>query len=99
MENMSGLNRSSVDLDVRRRKALYHSWHRGTREMDLLLGRYAEAYIATMSEGDLTAFEELMEVSDKDLMGWLLGKGEVPEVYQTSVYEGVKAYAIANPLN
>ena len=39
---MSGLSRTSDDLSPRRRKILYHAWHRGTRELDLLLGRFAD---------------------------------------------------------
>ncbi|WP_171524420.1 succinate dehydrogenase assembly factor 2, partial [Acinetobacter baumannii] len=40
----TGTTRASADLDPRRRKILFRSWHRGTREMDLIMGRYADAY-------------------------------------------------------
>lgn len=98
MQNTSGIPVSSADLDVRRRKALYHAWHRGTREMDLLLGRFAEARIAALSTDELTDFEALMEVPDKDLMGWLLGRETVPAIFAGGVYDAVKAYALAHPL-
>ena len=39
---MSGTTRSSADLDVRRRRILFRSWHRGIREMDLLMGQFAD---------------------------------------------------------
>ena len=39
---MSGLQRSTVDLDPRRKKILFRAWHRGMREMDLIMGRFAE---------------------------------------------------------
>ena len=42
---MSGTTRTSADLDVRRRQILYRSWHRGMREMDLIMGRFADAEI------------------------------------------------------
>ena len=45
---MTGTTRSSSDLDPRRRKALFRSWHRGTREMDLVLGRFADAEIGSL---------------------------------------------------
>lgn len=96
MQNSSGT--SAAGLDARRRKALYHAWHRGTREMDLLLGRYAEAALATMSDDDLTVFEELMETADQELMPWMLGTKPVPEAFRTPVYEAIVAYARANPL-
>lgn len=93
-----GLTRTSDDLDVRRRKALYHAWHRGTREMDLLLGRFADAHIADLSEDELGAFERLMEVPDRDLFGWILGREETPDNYKGPVTEKVLAFAMANPL-
>lgn len=58
--------------DTRRRRALYRAQHRGTKEMDFLLGRYAEARLAAMTPGDLTAFEELLALPDPELQGWLM---------------------------
>ena len=60
---MSGTTRSSADLDVRRRQILYRSWHRGMREMDLIMGRFADAEIGELSEEDLAEFERLIEVT------------------------------------
>ena len=42
-QDMTGTTRSSAGLDERRRRLLYRSWHRGTREMDLIMGRFADA--------------------------------------------------------
>ncbi|WP_185982627.1 succinate dehydrogenase assembly factor 2 [Aureimonas mangrovi] len=89
---MSGMTRSSIDLDVRRRKALYHSWHRGTREMDLVLGRFADARIGTLSDEDLTDYELLMEAQDRDLFAWMIGAEETPANYDTPVFRQVKAF-------
>jgi antitoxin CptB len=58
--------------DTRRRRALYRAQHRGTKEMDFLLGRYAEARLAAMTPGDLAAFEELLALPDPELQGWLM---------------------------
>ena len=55
---MTGTARSSDCLDPRRRGALYRACHRGTREMDLLLGRFADTHIEKLSERDLADFEE-----------------------------------------
>jgi antitoxin CptB len=46
---MTGSTRSSDGLDDRRKRLLFRCWHRGTREMDLILGRFADAEIATLS--------------------------------------------------
>lgn len=58
--------------DTRRRRALYRAQHRGTKEMDFLLGRYAEARLPDMDAADLTTFEELLALPDPELQGWLM---------------------------
>lgn len=58
--------------ETRRRRALYRAQHRGTKEMDFLLGRYAEARLGAMATDDLTTFEELLALPDPQLQGWLM---------------------------
>jgi antitoxin CptB len=58
--------------ETRRRRALYRAQHRGTKEMDFLLGRYAEARLTGMAADDLTAFEELLALPDPQLQSWLM---------------------------
>ncbi|MCC6202828.1 MAG: succinate dehydrogenase assembly factor 2 [Gammaproteobacteria bacterium] len=74
---MSGTARSSEGLDVRRRRLLFRAWHRGLREVDLILGRFADANIADLSETELSEFERLMQVPDGELLAWLTG-AQVP---------------------
>ena len=80
-EGMTGTTRSSAGLDERRRRLLYRAWHRGTREMDLIMGRFADAVIGELSEADIDAFETLSEVPDPDLYAWLSGGRPVPAEY------------------
>ena len=54
---MTGTTRSSEGLDLRRRKLLFRAWHRGMREMDLIMGGFADARVEALSEGELTEFE------------------------------------------
>ena len=89
---MSGSSRTSADLDVRRRRVLFRAWHRGTREMDVLMGRFADAQIGTMSEVDLAEFERLIEASDRDLFRWLTGEDEVPPHYDTALFRRLRAF-------
>ncbi|MCQ8782630.1 FAD assembly factor SdhE [Mangrovibrevibacter kandeliae] len=89
---MTGTQRSSSDLDVRRRKALFRSWHRGTREMDLVLGRFADAEIGALSDADLTIYEQLMEVPDPDLLKWVTGEAATPANYATPVFERIRRF-------
>jgi len=64
--------RPMPSLDEQRRRAHYRAAHRGTREMDWLLGRYAEAAVPAMSHGDLMSFERLLAVPDPALHGWIV---------------------------
>ena len=59
---MSGSTLSSEGLDERRRRLLFRAWHRGMREMDLIIGRFADAHIATLSDAELDEFERLLDV-------------------------------------
>ncbi|WP_038367379.1 succinate dehydrogenase assembly factor 2 [Bosea sp. UNC402CLCol] len=89
---MSGSTRSSADLDPRRRKILFRAWHRGMRETDLIMGRFADEAITGFSEAELDEFERLIEVQDRDLLGWITGEIAVPENYDTELYRRLKAF-------
>lgn len=58
-------------LETRRRRALYRAMHRGTKEMDWLLGRFADAELAAMEAEELAAFEELLTLPDPDIERWV----------------------------
>jgi antitoxin CptB len=89
---MSGTTRTSADLDVRRRQILFRAWHRGMREMDLIMGRFADAHIGTLSEAELAEFERLIEVTDRDLLGWITGEIPTPENYDMPLFRRLKAF-------
>jgi antitoxin CptB len=75
---MTGSTRSSGGLDDRRKRLLFRCWHRGTREMDLILGRFADHEITSLSESELAELEQLIEVPDPDLYAALIGDKEPP---------------------
>lgn len=89
---MSGSTRSSADLDPRRRKILFRAWHRGMREMDLIMGRFADDTIAGFDDAELDEFERLIEVLDRDLLSWVTGEATVPENYDTELFRKLKAF-------
>ncbi len=69
---------SEKSLATTRKRLLYRSWHRGTREMDLLLGRFAERNLPTFSERQVELYEALLEYSDSDLYDWMSGRERPP---------------------
>ena len=84
-------NSSNQGLDARRRKALFRSWHRGMREMDLILGGFADAEIASLTDAELAQYEELLGVPDGDLLRWVTGERPVPETSWTPVMKRILA--------
>lgn len=55
------------ELALRRRRALYRATHRGTKEMDWLLGRFAQAVVGQMDDARLSALERLVVVPDTEI--------------------------------
>jgi antitoxin CptB len=89
---MTGTTRSSEGLDPRRRRLLFRSWHRGIREADLLMGRFADSYIGELSDAELDQYEALLEVPDHDLYVWVTGEMEIPAAYNTPVMKRLRAF-------
>lgn len=88
---MTGMTRSSEGLDTRRRKLLFRSWHRGMREMDLILGGFADTNIDKLSEEELDLYEALLDITDKELLSWIIGESPVPATVDTPVYRQIVA--------
>ena len=92
---MTGSTLSSDGLDLRRRKLLFHAWHRGMRETDLILGRFADAAIVQLTDSELTQFEHLMEVPDRELLAWVTGEAAVPAAYETPLFRRLLDFHLA----
>jgi antitoxin CptB len=88
---MTGSTRSSAGLDDRRKRLLFRCWHRGTREMDLILGRFADAEIATLADSELAELERLIEVPDPDLYAALTGDRPPPRE-AGALFDRIKAF-------
>jgi antitoxin CptB len=89
---MTGTIRSSAELEPRRKRLLFHAWHRGTREMDLLLGRFADAAIVDLSEKEVDEMEALLRVPDTELYRWITGQDHVPDNHRSDLLEKVIAF-------
>ena len=89
---MTGIGRSSAGLDDRRKRLLFRCWHRGTREMDLILGRFADAEIETLSEDELGTLERLIEVPDADLYAAISSDMPLPPEHASALFDRIKAF-------
>ena len=89
---MTGSTRSSHGLDDRRKRLLFRCWHRGTREMDLILGRFADAEIGTLADDELSQLERLIEVPDPDLYAALTGAIPPAAEHAGALFERIKAF-------
>ena len=83
---------------VLRRQLRFRSWHRGTKEADLLLGTFADAQLERMTADQLQRFSELLAVPDADLYDWATGRSPVPAEYDTDVMALLKAHRVADHL-
>lgn len=89
----------TAGLDARRRKLVFRCWHRGTREMDILFGRYVDARVGAMSDADVAALEHLLEAPDPDLFGWLSGARPAPADYDTQMLKDIRDFHAQNPVS
>lgn len=80
-----------MKMDKQRRRALFRAWHRGLRELDLILGKFADAEIAALSEEELLQFECLMQAPDTEVLKWIVGQESVPDQYDNAVFEKILA--------
>ena len=83
---------SETDLDARRRKLKFRAWRRGFREMDLLMGTFADAHIGTLEVEDLAEFERLLSTPDWEVYAWIIGQKAVPENYQSDVLQRLMTF-------
>lgn len=72
-------------LDERRRKLKFRAWRRGFREMDLLMGSFADAHLLGLSDDDVSEFERLLSTPDWEVYAWLIGQKPVPANFESSL--------------
>jgi antitoxin CptB len=87
-------NSPEVDREVRRRRIRFRAWHRGIREMDLLMGGFADAALAGLSDAELDEFEHLLDLPDPQVFAWLAGMEDVPAEEDTPFLKKVQAFRV-----
>ena len=88
MDNQS----ADSDLDIRRKRLAYRANYRGFKEVDMILGGFAKAYIDTLSAEDILIFEDLLGAKDHDIYAWINGTLPVPANYDTPLFARICAF-------
>ena len=89
---MTGTEISSDGLDARRKRLLFRSWHRGIREMDLVLGGFADAHIADLSDAELDEYETWLEIPDQQIFTWVNGLQPAPAAIDTVLFRRLRDF-------
>ncbi len=82
----------SDDLDVRRRRAAFRALHRGSKEMDALIGRYAEARVPQFDGEALGDFERFLSIADPMLQAWILGDDDAGAAEFAALIGDIRAF-------
>lgn len=86
--------------DKRIKRLYYQSWHRGCKETDLLLGRFADTALPTLSATELDQYEALLDEQDSDIWKWFSHELPLPAEHNNTVWEKlvtINAEAVAKP--
>ena len=89
---MTGSQISSEGLDGRRRRLLFRCWHRGIREMDLVLGRFADAELERLSDGELDELETWLEIPDQQIFAFVNGATSTPAEIDTALFRRLRNF-------
>jgi antitoxin CptB len=76
---------SPESLEIRRKRLKYRSQHRGTKELDLLLGRFAAARLDTLDAAQVDRFEALLDVPSPLVYAWVIGRDDPPPELDSDV--------------
>ena len=73
------------NISITRKRLIFRSWHRGTREIDLLLGKFADTHVPGFGAEELLQYDSLLQNSDPDIYNWISRAEPVPPEEDTAV--------------
>lgn len=80
----------------KKKQLIFRCNHRGTKEMDLLLGSFAKKYVPDFDENQLQQFEELITNSDPDIYNWMTKKEKIPQEWQNEISAKLIGFELNN---
>ncbi len=82
-----------MDELSKRKQIIYRANHRGIKEMDIVIGGYANAFVMDMDDERLVKFQTIMDESDRDLFSWFTGELDLPNHIDSSLFEEILNYS------
>lgn len=76
---MEPAGKDDETIENKRRRLIFRSDHRGTKEMDVIMGRFARAHVPGFNEEELAQFDALLCNNDPDLYNWITQKEAAPD--------------------
>ena len=89
------MDMSIENLDKKRKRLIFRSWHRGMKEMDQIMGSFANDYVPNFSETELDLYEEVLQNSDPDLYDWICKREDVPANKANLILDALLKYDYA----
>jgi antitoxin CptB len=91
-------SRNDPTPEARLKRLRMRAWRRGTKEMDLILGPFADTHLADMPEAGLDMFEAVLAENDQNLYLWVTGHPGAPDAIVPMLAEiGAAARARLRP--
>lgn len=79
-------------LEIKRKRLLYQSWHRGCKETDIMLGRFAQTYLDKFDNEEIELYESFINEDDWNIFNWLTGKLPFPDEHENKVTQLLRAF-------
>lgn len=81
-----------MNFDHLKKKLLYQSTHRGCKELDIILGSFAEKFLMNLESESIKQYEELLQVPDNDIYNWVIEKSIPPKRYDTKLLNSIISF-------
>jgi len=92
------VNKSDLEIDeleIACKRARYRAWHRGTKELDFILGRFCDAHIDGFTAAEMKLFEQTMENEETSLQAWLMGQAPIPDGEEAQLLRQIRDFHLA----
>ena len=85
----------SDPIEAKRKRLIFRSWHRGTKEMDLIMGSFADEHVPNFNETELEQYDQVLFENDPDLYNWISGRETKPVEKENPILDLLIAHKIA----